>query len=120
MKFEPFQKVLVRDDESKQWTAAMYSHKRGEKYVCSGLPWKYCIPYEGHEKFIGTTNSPMSPEPKFAFGEHVEVSVDTEGWCKAVYIDKASDASIENTTLYRVLDVNGVVSLWEYCRKADW
>lgn len=61
--FKPFEKVLVRDDKGGRWTPAIFGCKNTEnsefKYiVCCGFCWKYCIPYEGNEHLLGTTNNP--------------------------------------------------------------
>lgn len=56
--FEPFQKVLVRDDNDEVWKADYFSHyEEGDKiapYVCVGSYYKQCIPYEGSEHLLGT------------------------------------------------------------------
>jgi len=58
--FKPFDKVLVRDDESDSWRLDFFSHKgSGVSYVCVGSVWALCIPYEGNERLIGTTDSPV-------------------------------------------------------------
>ena len=48
--FEPFDKVLVRDHEEKEWYANCFSHYRGNDknfpYACLGNDFRYCIPYE--------------------------------------------------------------------------
>lgn len=63
--FEPFQKVLVRDVDSQLWRPAFFSRIRHEeaksayKYVCIGSGcYVQCIPYEGNEDLVNTTNSP--------------------------------------------------------------
>ncbi len=55
--FKPFEKVLVRD--SYEWRASFFSNIREgySKYVTTGLVWKFCIPYEGNEHLLGTTNN---------------------------------------------------------------
>lgn len=60
-KFEPFQKVLARDSDDEAWHACYFSHYRvGTKcpYYCSEGPYVMCIPYEGNEHLLGTTNEP--------------------------------------------------------------
>lgn len=59
--FKPFDKVLVRDDYSKKWTTAFYSHIGNTTYpyvTNSGIYFKYCIPFKGNEHLVGTANSP--------------------------------------------------------------
>lgn len=60
-KFEPFEKVLVRDQKTDKWTPDLYGSK-GKigryNYTCIGGLCVYCIPYEGNERLLGTTNNP--------------------------------------------------------------
>lgn len=55
---KPFDKVLVRAGQHIQWRANIFSHIDGESYVCVDGKWKYCIPYEGNERLLGTSNDP--------------------------------------------------------------
>ena len=57
--FKPFEKVLVRDSYKDKWRASFFSNIREgyAKYVTTGLIWKFCIPYEGNEHLLGTTNN---------------------------------------------------------------
>ena len=57
--FKPFEKVLVRDSYESKWRASFFSNIRESyaKYVTTGLVWKFCIPYEGNEHLLGTTNN---------------------------------------------------------------
>lgn len=59
--FKPFDKVLVRDYDEELWAAAFYSHKVKGYYpyiTASSMGFKQCIPFEGNEHLIGTSNSP--------------------------------------------------------------
>lgn len=61
--FKPFEKVLVRDDKSRKWIASFFSNMWGDEfpdypYQCIGDTWRYCIPYEGNEHLLGTTDNP--------------------------------------------------------------
>lgn len=60
--FEPFQKVLVRDDEDGVWKAGYFSNYDEDDnqlpYICVGSLYKLCIPYEGNEHLLGTNKSP--------------------------------------------------------------
>lgn len=60
-KFKSFDKVLVRDDDDEEWMCNLFSclDEYGD-YVCVGslCPWKQCIPYEGNEHLVGTSNKP--------------------------------------------------------------
>lgn len=55
--FKPFEKVLVRNCDIEKWKCNMFSHIDGY-YVCFSSYWHQCIPYEGNEHLIGTTNKP--------------------------------------------------------------
>lgn len=61
--FKPFDKVLIRDEDNQTWRICLFSHYRKDlscPYVCVGCStYKQCIPYEGNEYLLGTTDSPM-------------------------------------------------------------
>ena len=57
-KFQPFQKVLVKDCEEGMfnvWHCCLFSHtsKEGKYFTSSGM-WDECIPFEGNEHLLGT------------------------------------------------------------------
>lgn len=60
--FKPFDKVLVRDEEEVEnvWYANYFSHyKENDEeypYACIDSSYRYCIPYEGNEHLLGTTD----------------------------------------------------------------
>lgn len=59
--FQPFEKVLVRDGKTDKWVVDLYGSKRkvGQyNYVCVGSLSVYCIPYEGNEHLLDTTDNP--------------------------------------------------------------
>lgn len=62
MKFTPYQKVLVRDTSIDSWRCDFYSYTNctthGYEYICVGGRHNYCIPYEGNEALVGTTDAP--------------------------------------------------------------
>ena len=62
--FEPFEKVLCRDDDDDIWKANLFSHKAPglsyPYYVCGGNYYKQCIAYDGNEQLVGTTNKPKN------------------------------------------------------------
>ena len=67
MNLKPFQKVLVRDNDSESWAGSEYSYtsktKTGVKYVCTnGTKFAQCVPFEGNETLLGTTMP--APETK--------------------------------------------------------
>ena len=55
IELKPFDKVLVRDLESAEWRANLFSHiDKDKEYHCVWSSWVYCIPYEGNEHLLGT------------------------------------------------------------------
>lgn len=55
---KPFDKVLVRDRDDRKWGCDFFCHL-GDKegvFVCISSWWRQCIPYEGNEHLLGTTN----------------------------------------------------------------
>lgn len=56
-KFKPFDRVLVRHDDQ-YWTCDIFSYYCDDLFVCVGSSWEQCIPYEGNEHLLGTTNNP--------------------------------------------------------------
>lgn len=64
---KPYDKVLVRDLNDEEWKIDFFNRNRdldNYPYVCLSNVWKQCIPYEGNESLLGTTNT---PEPKYKF-----------------------------------------------------
>lgn len=59
VELKPFDKVLVRQRETEEWRANIFSHiyKTDEylDYVCIHGTWEFCIPYDGNESLLGTT-----------------------------------------------------------------
>ena len=60
--FKPFDKVLVRNYEDDNWDIEFFQEIGGEdidyKYICLSNEWNFCIPYDGNEELLGTSNSP--------------------------------------------------------------
>lgn len=59
--FKLFQKVLVRDEEDANWRATFYSHYEKDLFyphICVGNAYILCIPYEGNEHLVGTSDAP--------------------------------------------------------------
>ena len=56
----PFDKVLVRNENTRYWMCALYSHKKEGKqciykYVTTDYNYRYCIPYNDETKhLVGT------------------------------------------------------------------
>lgn len=57
---KPFDKVLVRDSDDREWGCDFFSHLGDKKdaFYCIFSWWKQCIPYEGNEHLLGTKNNP--------------------------------------------------------------
>lgn len=64
--FKPFDKVLVRDEDDKEWHISLFAREIVDdsdglpyKYECSnGTLWDCCIPFEGNECLLGTAENP--------------------------------------------------------------
>lgn len=56
--FKPFDKVLVRDANNDIWVASMYGNYSTDDnwFICVGNDWRQCIPFEGNEHLLGTTD----------------------------------------------------------------
>lgn len=59
--FNPFDKVLMRDDDRELWKPFFFSNYTVGYYKfqsIGGSKYSQCIPYEGNEHLCGTTNKP--------------------------------------------------------------
>lgn len=60
--FKPFDKVLMRDEDSEKWRPFFFSNYTGDKdfpYKAIGEnSYSQCIPYEGNEHLCGTIKNP--------------------------------------------------------------
>ena len=59
--FKPFDKVLVRDSNDDVWNINFFSFISTIskfKYQTITFAYEQCIPYEGNEHLLGTTNNP--------------------------------------------------------------
>ncbi len=53
--------VLVRDNNGQEWNYLHFSHYRKklpDHFFAGGNPWEQCIPFEGNEHLLGTTDMP--------------------------------------------------------------
>ena len=60
-RFKPFDKVLVRNDDHEVWSARLYDMwfaGPGLYGTQDNKEWSQCIPYEGNENLLGTTDKP--------------------------------------------------------------
>lgn len=53
---KPFDKVLMRSSNAREWMATFYSHYSNNKFYGCGMCCSQCIPYEGNEHLLGTTD----------------------------------------------------------------
>lgn len=58
-----FDRVLVRDDCDEKWRIDFFEEMNKDKdeacqYLCLNSWWRQCIPYEGNEHLLGTTEAP--------------------------------------------------------------
>lgn len=66
-KFKPFDKVLVRDDDTDSWEADIYlGYDEGKPfpYICTRAAYSICISYEGNEYLLDTIDSPTCVDKK--------------------------------------------------------
>lgn len=59
--FEPFQRVLVRNDDSRRWRINRFARlvdSKSHKYECLHGYWKQCISFDENRDLLGTTKSP--------------------------------------------------------------
>lgn len=55
---KPFDKVLVRDNDTEPWAAAFFEREYKHKFfLLSGFCFDQCIPYKGNEHLLGTTKN---------------------------------------------------------------
>ena len=57
---EPFDKCLVRNTPLGLWLPALYGKEIDGKFITSAGWQNMCIPYEGNEELVGTTDVPLS------------------------------------------------------------
>lgn len=53
---KPFDRVLMRSSNAREWDATLFSHYSNHKFYGCGMCCDQCIPYEGNEHLLGTTN----------------------------------------------------------------
>lgn len=100
--FKPFQQVLVRDYETSKWCAEIYSHydNNEQKHRCiGGVRYDDCIPYEGNEALLGTTDAPKSKRWRAESGERYYVIYIA---CDGVHVwEKTESGKKENDYYYQ-------------------
>ena len=123
VEFQPFQRVMVRENNNQSWIAALFSNA----VILNGLiyyktsggygAWRQCIPYEGNEKYLGKTDTPIPLETEFQFGEKVEVRDEIQDdWMPAIYVCR----ELSHTSYKVICKGSSHTSSYIYCRHADW
>lgn len=105
--FKPFDRVLVRDDKKSDWSCDLYSHydESIKQHCCISSYYKYCIPYEGNEAFLGTTNEPRPERWRAEIGEYYyRIFISFDGvhiWESLEDGKKESDCYYQNNNYFR-------------------
>jgi len=117
--FTPFQRVLVRYDNDCTWSINFFERKCGEQYKClTPGRWMQCIPYEGNERLLGTTDSPTPPEPEFKWGEKVMVHDEIQdGEEPAIYLCETGHAVLPHMV---IIKGQKTPCRMKECRRFDW
>lgn len=94
--FKPFDKVLVRYDSDGEWTCDFYSHykEKTKLHSCVGGLFECCIPYEGNEALLGTTDAPQPKRWRANRGE----------WYYSIRLDKQVSVNGAMMELYNEID----------------
>lgn len=86
--FKPKDWVLVRNDEKEKWKLDIFSHfvdGNSFPYRCVGGYYDECLPYEGNEALLGTTDAPEEKHVWHA-GDRVDVLSDFDGMWHSGFI----------------------------------
>lgn len=92
--FKPFDKVLVRDDDS-VWKIEFFERENVDSesypYTCMNCDYAECIPYNEETKHLLGTNKPYIPvedeATKYTPGEIVETWLSGDIWEEAIYLE---------------------------------
>lgn len=88
IEFKPYDRVLVRDEDKERWQAAFYDQYLTDngasphRVIGEGY-FSQCIPYEGNEHLLGTTDKyvPKPWKPKLEETFFIIVHVYGESFC---------------------------------------
>ena len=92
-KFEPFEKVLVRNRNFHPWEPVLYGYPKDSEHVCAGVPYSQCIPYTPETAhIIGTAQpyEPPKPPVEYEWGQKVQVLRNGQ-LIAGLYVGKAQD-----------------------------
>ena len=117
-KFQPFEKVLVRDVSAGDgWRASFFSHYHGGRPVgINGWMYDFMIPYEGNEALLGTTDW---PEPKLKKGDAVLVWDEGDS-IKMIKVYSHFDGELHKHVAFNVLLKDKVTTeghMWDHAEK---
>ena len=130
-KFTPKQWVLVRGMKERKWALAQYSHYDEDSIfpnkTLENNSFRYCIPYEGNEHLLGTTDDYVEPwQPKegdfISFGVHsfynvcICDSVDKYGMKCKVGLDYKNDLINTEKPFYVMFTGNSVRPSSDFAR----
>lgn len=115
-KFEPFQKILIREEDYGIWICDMYSHEdaiEDTHHTLTGGIYQDedILPYEGNEHLLGTMESPT---PKWEPNPGELVAVRKEGfahWVVAQFKRKSEYGFVVTNRSDGFLDRN----TFDYC-----
>lgn len=113
MELKPFDKVLVRDNDSQTWSIDIFKKYDEEDkeypYLCMFESYKQCIPYEGNESLFNTT---ITLEPVYEFKDGDVVVVWNNGF-KSKYVRVFNYKSSDSYITYN--SPTGPMELWDNC-----
>lgn len=97
--FQPKEWVLVRDEDRDTWKLDIFSHfvdGAAFPYICVGSYYEECIPFEGNEHLLGTTDAPEEKpeEEEFKFGDKVKYCTGDGEWVDGLFVKKDDDDSL--------------------------
>lgn len=114
--FQPKEWVLVRDEDRDTWKLDIFSHfvdGAAFPYICVGSYYEECLPYEGNEHLLGTSDSPEEkPKEEFKFGDKVKCWTCDDEWVDGLFV-MADDSTIPY--LVYLPEENDT----EWCRRKD-
>lgn len=106
--FKAFDKVLVRDSYADVWEIDLFEYDNTDVseygYKCLHSSWRECVPFEGNEHLLGTSDSPQEGCPKEETEKKDEVS---ENYGYSVEYFKRNDVVLcrDNKDSYWRIDV---------------
>ena len=109
-RFNPFDRVLVRNADDDNWRCQLYSHPYGKYHATLIGVYVQCISYEGNENLLGTTDS---PEPEFKKGDIVAVW-DKNDTNKMIRVYSHYDSNEGKHVAYMLSDT---FVKWDYAEK---